>query len=246
MNPPIRYKVQQDKGEYCLKACADGDLVDWSSYAALETAVRKVGYSQRYADKMRTGLLRIVARTDGLRDDEASRIAHEALLPPKSDQPADPDEVKQQRLKDWIAAHQRLGDMAADTLVELALEHFENAQALERLLVEELCSRVHPGWENDVREHPLDETERVRLGLPVGWDAACAYALQIIPTGLKDDHVDGRRYMLVRNAYLQGAAKSPLLERVREELMKYVRLHEEATGATERPAVLVELLGENP
>lgn len=30
-----RYKVQQDKGVYCLKGCADGDLVDYSAYEAL-------------------------------------------------------------------------------------------------------------------------------------------------------------------------------------------------------------------
>lgn len=30
-----RYKVVQDKGEYCLKGCPDGDLVDFSAYAAL-------------------------------------------------------------------------------------------------------------------------------------------------------------------------------------------------------------------
>jgi hypothetical protein len=33
--PPQRYRVQQDKGEYCLKGCADGDLVDYSAYEAL-------------------------------------------------------------------------------------------------------------------------------------------------------------------------------------------------------------------
>lgn len=30
-----RYKVQQDKGIYCLKGCDDGDLVDYSAYEAL-------------------------------------------------------------------------------------------------------------------------------------------------------------------------------------------------------------------
>lgn len=30
---PLRYKVVKDrKDEYCLKACADGDLVDWGEY----------------------------------------------------------------------------------------------------------------------------------------------------------------------------------------------------------------------
>jgi hypothetical protein len=31
----FRYKIQQNQGEYCLKMCDDGDLVDWSSYEAL-------------------------------------------------------------------------------------------------------------------------------------------------------------------------------------------------------------------
>ena len=32
----IRYKVQQDKGVYCLKGCDDGDLVDYSAFAVLK------------------------------------------------------------------------------------------------------------------------------------------------------------------------------------------------------------------
>lgn len=35
-----RYKIQQDKGKYCLKGCDDGDLVDYSAYAALEARCR--------------------------------------------------------------------------------------------------------------------------------------------------------------------------------------------------------------
>lgn len=31
----MRYKVQQDQGQYCLKGCPDGDLVDYSAYEAL-------------------------------------------------------------------------------------------------------------------------------------------------------------------------------------------------------------------
>lgn len=37
---PQRYRVQQDKGEYALKGCDDGDLVDWSAY---EELLRRVG-----------------------------------------------------------------------------------------------------------------------------------------------------------------------------------------------------------
>jgi hypothetical protein len=37
-----RYKIQQNKGEYCLKGCDDGDLVDYSSYAALEARCRRL------------------------------------------------------------------------------------------------------------------------------------------------------------------------------------------------------------
>lgn len=31
-----RYRIQQDRGRYCLKGCDDGDLVDWGEYAALQ------------------------------------------------------------------------------------------------------------------------------------------------------------------------------------------------------------------
>lgn len=39
--PPQRYRVQQDRGEYALKECADGDLVDYSAYAALLREVQQ-------------------------------------------------------------------------------------------------------------------------------------------------------------------------------------------------------------
>lgn len=35
-----RYKIQQDKGQYCLKGCDNGDLTD---YSALVWAVRHYG-----------------------------------------------------------------------------------------------------------------------------------------------------------------------------------------------------------
>ena len=37
----MRYKIQQDKGKYCLKGCDDGDLVDYSAYAALEARCQR-------------------------------------------------------------------------------------------------------------------------------------------------------------------------------------------------------------
>lgn len=37
---PMRYKIQQNKGKYCLKGCADGDLVDTSSYLRLAYAAK--------------------------------------------------------------------------------------------------------------------------------------------------------------------------------------------------------------
>lgn len=30
---PMRYRIQQDKGDYCLKGCADGDLMDYAEHA---------------------------------------------------------------------------------------------------------------------------------------------------------------------------------------------------------------------
>jgi hypothetical protein len=38
---PIRYRIQQDKGEYCLKGCDDGDLVDWGEYAVLQREIER-------------------------------------------------------------------------------------------------------------------------------------------------------------------------------------------------------------
>jgi hypothetical protein len=42
-----RYKIQQDKGQYCLKGCDDGDLMDYASHEAivhkLEAALREYG-----------------------------------------------------------------------------------------------------------------------------------------------------------------------------------------------------------
>ena len=40
--PLMRYKVQQDKGQYCLKGCDDGDLVDYSRYAFDLAAAREL------------------------------------------------------------------------------------------------------------------------------------------------------------------------------------------------------------
>lgn len=35
MIEPPRYKIQQDKGHYCLKRCADGDLMDYAEHVAI-------------------------------------------------------------------------------------------------------------------------------------------------------------------------------------------------------------------
>lgn len=35
-----RYTIQQDKGEYCLKACEDGCLVDYFAYADMAERAR--------------------------------------------------------------------------------------------------------------------------------------------------------------------------------------------------------------
>jgi len=37
-----RYKIQQDKGQYCLKGCDDGDLMDYASHRALVEEVTKL------------------------------------------------------------------------------------------------------------------------------------------------------------------------------------------------------------
>lgn len=55
-NPPQRYKVQQDNGEYALKGCADGDLVDYNTYEALlrrlNTPAVKASSDPKIGDKV--------------------------------------------------------------------------------------------------------------------------------------------------------------------------------------------------
>jgi hypothetical protein len=52
--PLMRYKVQQDKGEYALKGCDDGDLVDYDEYAKVQRELKTARESLREA----VGLLR--------------------------------------------------------------------------------------------------------------------------------------------------------------------------------------------
>lgn len=49
-------------------------------------------------------------------------------------------------------------------------------------------------------EPPID------IGKPTAedWDAACAFALSIVPDGLGDKDPAARRYMDLRNGYLAG------------------------------------------
>lgn len=51
MDKPQRYKVQQDKGIYCLKGCDDGDLVDWGEYEALQRRLADCELSLRVYDQ---------------------------------------------------------------------------------------------------------------------------------------------------------------------------------------------------
>lgn len=54
-----------------------------------------------------------------------------------------------------LAAHikrlQKVSAMSSKQLVELTLEHvMDDLNKLQELLVEELCSRVHPNWEEEI------------------------------------------------------------------------------------------------
>lgn len=86
-------------------------------------------------------LLPLVPRAQG------TRLAKEVseLL---SQQPPQADEEGNQRLASYIQAYQKVSEMPAKQLVDLALEHLDGTP-LQQLLVEELCSRVYPNWPDD-------------------------------------------------------------------------------------------------
>ena len=49
---------------------------------------------------------------------------------------------------DYLDAYKNLRDKSPQELVDLALEHIVNVTPVENLILQELCSRVDPGWEN--------------------------------------------------------------------------------------------------
>lgn len=48
---PTRYRIQQNSGEYCLKGCDDGDLMDYTEHAAIvERITHERDEAERLAD----------------------------------------------------------------------------------------------------------------------------------------------------------------------------------------------------
>jgi hypothetical protein len=64
-----------------LVGSSEFDLQDWNRRARAELEDHPAGYSQAYADKMRTGLLEIVAAGEIHDPHWAARVAARALLP---------------------------------------------------------------------------------------------------------------------------------------------------------------------
>jgi hypothetical protein len=59
-----------------------------------------------------------------------------------------------------IATHiermQKVGELSSKQLVDLTLEHvMDDLNDMQELLVEELCSRVHPNWEKEISDEVI-------------------------------------------------------------------------------------------
>lgn len=59
------------------------------------------------------------------------------------------------RLTGYVMGFESLKQKSAEELVDLALEQLDELIPMHTLIVEELCSRVHPGWES---EAPLEQS----------------------------------------------------------------------------------------
>lgn len=78
----------------------------------------------------------------------------------------------------------------------------------EFVTAEGVLSGSQPGPDSDgLSADPPVDAELERLGLPQSWNAACEYALTIVPDGLscQDRSPNGHRYMDLRNAFNEGA-----------------------------------------
>lgn len=62
---------------------------------------------------------------------------------------ADMADAGAERLANYVRAFENLKTKSPKELVDLVLEHVIDLKPFHELLVEELCSRVYPGWEND-------------------------------------------------------------------------------------------------
>ena len=107
-------------------------------------------YGGYVGDQLGNAALRI----EGLR--EEIRNAHETSAPPEM--PEHLSDADAERLANYVGAFESLKEKSAKELVDLALEHLIDLKPFHELLVEELCSRVHPGWENDEPSSQLKTT----------------------------------------------------------------------------------------
>jgi hypothetical protein len=78
--------------------------------------------------------------------------AHEAEIPTPEQMASD------ERLLNYLSAFENLKTKAPKELVDLVLKHVIDLKPLHWLLIEELCSRVHPGWENEGDEGSQKKT----------------------------------------------------------------------------------------
>ena len=62
---------------------------------------------------------------------------------------ANPPTAAMEKVIEAINVYSALEKKTPKELVDLALDHFKDLESTEELLLHELCTRVHPGWEND-------------------------------------------------------------------------------------------------
>jgi hypothetical protein len=90
MSKPLRYKIQQNKGIYCLKGCEDGDLVDYSEYARLSAELAE---AKHYRDSYNQEASKYLAQRDHAhRQCDALRSALERIIQWEQ-QPQGPDPI---------------------------------------------------------------------------------------------------------------------------------------------------------
>jgi hypothetical protein len=89
---------------------------------------------------------------------DVAMVAHALAGQAKAEVPTPDQMASDERLLNYLSAFENLKTKAPKELVDLVLKHVIDLKPLHWLLIEELCSRVHPGWENEGDEGSQKKT----------------------------------------------------------------------------------------